>query len=76
MAGAGHRQKMVGFGSMHAGKCVKGALSNDADKIEVAKNVMWKCSHFLRRIIVSHNEAGSVTLSCVCHTAVSCRLNV
>ena len=32
----------------------------------VLRNVMWKITDFQRRIVTSHNEAGFLTLSCVC----------
>ena len=44
-------------------RCVKGALANDADKIEVLRNVMWKNMDFLTRSEVLHGEVGSLTLS-------------
>ena len=40
--------------------------SNDADKFEVLRIAMWKSTDFQRRIIASHKEAASLTLSCGC----------
>ena len=40
--------------------CVRGALSNDERQGEVLRNVTSKSTDFLRRIVASHNDAGSV----------------
>ena len=41
-------------------RCVKGALSNDAGKVEVLRNVVLKSTKVVRNIAVSRNEAGSL----------------
>ena len=52
LVGAGKRQKFVGLCGRHAEKmCQKGVPSNDADKFEVLRNVMWKTTDPLRRIV-------------------------
>ena len=61
----GSRHKFVGLVRDTLKRSVKRALSNNADKFWVLRNVMWKSTELPRRIIASHNDAGPFTLSYV-----------
>ena len=46
--------------------CVRGAISNDANKFEVSRTLCGKVVIFFEKIIVSGAEARSLTMSYVC----------
>ena len=49
--------------SKPAQKLCQRSVGERRRKFEVARNVVWKSTDFLRRIVASHGEAGSVILS-------------